>query len=97
MTDKQKQVCLHAITHFGVEHQRRKMLEELSELAVELARVEDGRGDRDAIREELADVIVMAEQMRIVYGVKKVDDWIAFKVERLERKIHGEESNGKEG
>lgn len=43
----------------------------------------DGRARMDAIREELADVIIMAEQLRIIYGGRDVDEWIVRKLARL--------------
>jgi NTP pyrophosphatase (non-canonical NTP hydrolase) len=78
---------LRAIDHFGIQHQEAKLLEELGELIVEISREDDGRSSGDSIREELADVIIMCEQMRTVYGAAKVDKWIERKLARLEGMI----------
>jgi NTP pyrophosphatase (non-canonical NTP hydrolase) len=89
MTDEQRKVCLRAIDHFGVTTQTWKLIEEIGELLTEIAREHTGRGDKTAIREELADTTVMCEQMRIIYGGRDVDAWIENKLERLERRIDG--------
>lgn len=83
LADHRREICLRAIDHFGTEHQKWKMVEELGELLVEIAREHTGRGDKEAIREELADVIIMCEQLRLIYGGTETDAWIAKKLERL--------------
>lgn len=83
MTTDEKRTCLRAVDHYGVEHQKRKALEELGELICELSREQDNRTDREHIREELADVIIMCEQLRIIYGAQETDSWIDRKLQRL--------------
>ena len=80
---EQNKICLRAVDHFGVEHQKRKAIEELGELICELSREQDRRTDREHILEELADVIIMCEQLRLIYGGKETDAWIDRKLERL--------------
>lgn len=79
----QKKICLRAVDHYGVEHQKRKAIEELGELICELSREQDHRTDREHILEELADVIIMCEQLRLIYGGKETDAWIDRKLQRL--------------
>lgn len=83
MNENQRKICLRAIDHFGVSAQKWKLVEELGELLVEIAREQIGRGNKDAIQEELADASIMCEQMRIVYGPQEVDSWIQRKLTRL--------------
>lgn len=85
LADHRREICLRAIDHFGTEHQKWKLVEELGELLVEIAREHTGRGDKEAIREELADATIMCEQMRIVYGYRDVGAWIERKLARLWR------------
>lgn len=92
--DDRERICLWALDHFGVEHQKRKLMEELAELMTEIAREQDGRTDRERIREELADVIIMCRQMRIVYGAAKVDGWIERKLQRLVDRMNEEGPDG---
>ena len=88
MTTEQKNTLVHAINHYGVEHQIDKSIEEMGELVTELARRRLDRGSREAIAEEIADVIIMANQLRIIYGGKLVDEIIDRKLARLERNIN---------
>ena len=78
-----KRICLRAVDHYGAEHQKGKAIEELGELLVELSREPDNRATREKIREELADVMIMCEQLRIIYGAAETDSWIDRKLERL--------------
>lgn len=93
--DDRERICLRAINHFGVEHQKWKLVEELGELLVEIAREHIGRGNKDAIREELADANIMCRQMRIVYGAVNVDGWIRRKLQRLVDRMNEEGPDGK--
>ena len=76
-----------ALAFYGREKQIRKTLEELAELSVELHHALDGRADNDKIREEMADVEIMLEQLKLIYG--PTDEWKKTKLERLEMRIHG--------
>lgn len=83
MTENQEDVLLWAINTYGVEHQYWKSVEELGELIVEIARRQDKRTTNEKIREELADVMIMSEQLRIIVGAKGTDNWIKEKLKRL--------------
>ena len=79
-----------AIEKFGEEKQIQKAIEEMGELIVELSRALLAGGVRDEhllanIREELADVCVMTDQLQLIFG--DVSDWEMYKLERLERKL----------
>lgn len=76
-----------AVKHFGAEHQTLKACEELTELQHELLHAIDGRADNDKIREEMADVSIMLEQLKLIYG--PIDSCIDTKTVRLEERIHG--------
>lgn len=76
-----------AVSHFGAEHQTLKACEELTELQQELLHAIDGRADNDKIREEMADVSIMLEQLKLIYG--PIDSWIDTKTVRLEERMHG--------
>lgn len=78
------------IKRYGQIKQVTKAVEELGELAVELSRwlLNDGAHDDHLlshIREELADVCVMTDQLQLIFG--DVSDWEMHKLERLERKL----------
>ena len=80
-----------AITTFGITAQIHKAIEEMAELTVELMhfRHSDANNFRK-VAEELADVIIMAEQMKRLFndgGI--VDEFIEIKVERLKNRLNG--------
>ncbi len=83
MTKDQQRICLRAVDHFGARHQIQKAIEEMGELITELSRLQDNRTSKELIRGELADVIIMAEQLRILYGPADVDACIERKLEEL--------------
>lgn len=89
MNEKQKTTLVHAINHFGVEGQINKAVEEMSELITELSRRNLSRYDKDRVAEEVADALIMLEQLRIIFWASKVDGYIAEKLERLEKTING--------
>lgn len=90
MNEKQKTTLVHAIKHFGVEGQINKAVEEMGELITELSRRYLPRYDKDRVAEEVADALIMLEQLRIIFGASKVDGYIAEKLERLEKTINGD-------
>lgn len=78
------------IFRHGSVKQVTKAVEELGELAVELSRwlLNDGQHDEHLlshIKEELADVCIMTDQLQLIFG--DVSDWEMHKLERLERKL----------
>lgn len=54
--------------HYGKKHQTIKTMEELAELIQALA-----REDVENIKEELADVMVMLEQIKYLYGFSEIE------------------------
>lgn len=79
-----------AIEKFGEKKQVTKAVEELGELVVELSRWLNAEAPADEhllshIREELADVCIMCDQLQLIFG--DVSDWEMYKLERLERKL----------
>lgn len=87
MTDAQRKICLRAIDHYGINHQEEKAKEELAELLTELSRLQDGRTTKEKIVGELADVLVMCEQLRLIFGASDVDKAVDYKLTRLVRRI----------
>ena len=73
------------ITGNGYRAQKEKAIEELCELATELARDVQGDGVREAITEEMADVYVMLAQMELIYGNRAEVDSVAM--EKIRRTI----------
>ena len=82
-----EEIALRAVDYFGVEHQKKKAIEELSELITELAREQDARTSNWKIAGEVADVLIMAYQLRLMVGADKVDQMLRVKKESLQAKI----------
>lgn len=81
--------CWHILNHYGVKNQEEMMIEECAELIVALRHEARGRAELDEVIEELADVLIMAQQLRIAYGYERVDAKIAEKLKRQLKRIEG--------
>lgn len=99
-----KEIMQKAINTYGLENQMIKTVEELSELSQALCKsivrlnytkektsLEDDLKSVDNIFEEMADVEIMLEQCKIMFQCdKEVSTWKHKKIERLERRLEGE-------
>jgi hypothetical protein len=82
MTDEQKAKCHKIAEHYGEEHQMLKCIEEMSEFTQAIIKTVHG----DTLHEwdypsELADVLIMAEQLQYMYD--KSDGVFDGRVERF--------------
>ena len=84
---------LQIINHYGVNHQQRKLQEEVFELNEAILEHRLADGITYHIAEELADVIVMLFQFKEYYKIdgKEIMDIMNQKIERQLRRI----ANGK--
>ena len=74
-----------AIERFGKLMQITVAIEEMSELQKELCKVQRGKMNIDGIIEEIADVEIVMEQMRMIFNSdREIDRVKARKIERLE-------------
>lgn len=63
-----KPTVLHeALEVFGAETQKRKLIEEVSEMMEAFCKLQDGRDVVNHLAEEIADVRIMLDQMCILY------------------------------
>lgn len=74
------------LNHYGRQAQLNKTMEELAELQVAIAHEDN----KDNVLEELADVQVMAEQVRLMWGIgeDELDRMIDYKVDRTIRRMN---------
>lgn len=86
-----------AIDHYGAEHQKLKTIEELGELQTELAREQDNRTTPKKVITEIADVMIMIEQLVLIYGLDAVKAEFERKKNRLYRKILKEQEQKRNG
>lgn len=83
------------IAHHGYANQKEKTIEELGELSRALARDLQGKGDRQNIAEEMADVMIMLGQLQLIYGNRDaVAIAINDKLERTLARIEAERQRG---
>lgn len=87
--EERRAVYEAAIEHYGVDCQIWKAVEEMSELVKELAKLQNGGGTtHEDLVDELADVTIMMEQLRLLFGANKdVRARMDYKVIRLARRM----------
>lgn len=100
MNENQKSKCKLIADHYGKAKQRMQAVQELSELILVISRRADQKEDRQAyiesMTDEIADSIIMIEQIRALYSIPDFDirQRIDFKLNRqLERIANEQEEN----
>ena len=80
-----------AIAKYGESKQLVKAMEELAELQQSICRVFCDRGNEDNIIEEIADVEIMLEQVKMIFDIPEeiIETVKMQKVERLEKRLVG--------
>lgn len=77
-----------ALEAWGADAQTLMVLEEMSELQKELCKHQRGRDNRQDIAEEIADVLIMLDQMIVLHNIERaVDSYKVYKLERLEKRL----------
>ena len=90
--EERRTVYEAALQKWGAEAQINKFTEELGEFLVELGRLRNGPGNRYDFAEELADLTIMLEQLRLIYGVDEMVCYnMDYKIDRLMGRIGMEE------
>ncbi|PWJ13936.1 hypothetical protein [Ruminococcus flavefaciens] len=83
--------------HYGFTSQANMLTEEAAEFTVAVNKLRRGHADAyEHIKEEVADVIVVAKQLRYLLGADEIDRIIDGKLERQIERIKGEDDNVKE-
>ena len=93
MTDSEERIFEKALNRFGAIAQIVMVFEEMSELQKELCKFLRGKDTRRNIAEEIADVEIMLDQMKLHF---EVEQQVTFdrekKVSRLHERLEMEES-----
>ena len=87
------EICTEAVEKYGQTLQLVVAIEEMAELTKELCKsIRTSIENRIAgVTEETADVEIMLEQLKIIYGNRaEVDDMRDQKLQRLQRRINGD-------
>ena len=82
-----KTIYQRAIDAFGVQPQLDQAQEECAELIVDINHLRRGRLMLEELGEEVADVSIMVEQLRLIVGPEKVANIVAEKLGKLEKKL----------
>ena len=88
--EDRKTVYQEALNKWGVDIQTMMAVEEMSELTKEICKIKRGKMDLDALADEIADVTIMLEQLREIYGLNDaVCDHMDAKILRLQSRVGG--------
>ena len=88
MPMNKKKILQTAIGTYGADAQEKMLLEEMSELQKEICKQWRGRENRSQIAEEIADVEIMLEQMKMIFQcADAVSLYRIQKLKRLERRL----------
>lgn len=88
--EDRKKVYQSALRKWGVDLQTMMAVEEMSELTKEICKIKRGKMDLDALADEIADVTIMLEQLREIYGLNDaVCDHMDAKILRLQSRVGG--------
>lgn len=88
MTAWETAVCKRAVEAYGKEHQLIICMEEMAELTKELTKNLRGRRNFQDISEEVADVEIMLEQVKVIFDLKEeVSEAKEAKLLRLQKRI----------
>lgn len=91
-TEEQKQIMLNALRKNGVDAQDDIAIEEMAELTKAIIKNRRYKtfGTLESIYEELADVMIMTEQILMSLDKDRVQVYINKKLERLNERLGGE-------
>jgi len=81
----QEEIFQDAIATFGVDHQVLKAKEECTEFVLACLHYEQGRVPITDVIDELADVMIVVEHVRLVLGSAAVDEAVKRKLKKLVR------------
>ena len=96
MYERETKILCDAIKEFGEHAQLQMVIEECAELIKAVCKylrnpVED---NKIYILEEIADVLIMIQQVQIMYGFEMVNDFRREKILRLESRIYAHQQRG---
>lgn len=77
-----------AIAKYGKDAQMKMVLEEMSELQKEICKMWRGKDNREAIAEEVADVEIMLDQLKLMLDIPyQVEQHRQNKLQRLQERL----------
>lgn len=88
--DQEKNIYAQAVEVFGARSQVDKAKEELIELVEAILDWKSGQGSETAMHDEIADVLIMLEQLQLMFSREEVLRRKVFKLQRLQGLIENE-------
>lgn len=87
-----KDVLNHAILKYGKDIQLDVAIEEMAELTKEIVKYKRGKNNHIELAEEIADVYIMLEQVKMACDITdhEVNIFIQQKIQRLKNKLSDE-------
>ena len=86
--DRERSILTAAIVKYGIEAQVLMAFEEMAELQKELCKNHRGKDNADAIADEIADVEIMLDQLKMIFGVEdSVKRHRTYKIVRLAKRL----------
>lgn len=99
MVPDDDRIMRQAIETYGVQAQCDVAIEEMSEPTKAIMKIrrvandyEKTQSALDNLLEEIADVDIMIDQLKIMWGPKQVEEYRHYKLERLERRLKDDRS-----
>lgn len=88
-------VMIDALKYYGNNPQVDVAIEEMSELIKELLKNRRGKENRSMIADEMADVYIMLEQLKFIFGINETELKVnaEFKIQRLKNRIGGNDGD----
>lgn len=88
-------VMIDALEYYGNNPQVDVAIEEMSELIKELLKNRRGEENRSMIADEMADVYIMIEQLKFIFGINETELKVnaEFKIQRLKNRIGGNDGD----
>lgn len=88
-------VMIDALEYYGNDPQVDVAIEEMSELIKELLKNRRGKENRSMIADEMADVYIMLEQLKFIFGINETELKVnaEFKIQRLKNRIGGNDGD----
>ena len=92
LSERYIKIIYKIIEHYGVEHQKKKVIEELKELIEEVEKDLAGHYNEKDMTLEYSDVVNMLIQLAIMNGlsVEKIKGGIEYKLLRQEERMENE-------
>lgn len=91
--ERRKAIYAEAVDRWGIGAQSMMAIEEMSELTKEICKISRGKADLESLADEIADVTIMLEQLRMIYALNDaVCEHMDMKVQRLFDRLHKEDA-----